>query len=444
MTPRHGQSRRRLERAVVSVIAAVILVGTIRLEGIPSNLAWIHLWGPSSSVMTSNSTVITACSSLLATGFSLDDDNEHIDHCLDFVSRSYPSQSDRRCTWCLPPSHRPNILVKRPQLLLEQATHTTVGLMFVKNTKAASSTGAGVTLRIAEQVGKRVLLDVDNKNHTTILPHQQLAASSCVRNWTHAFANYRGHAGRDPRRSLLWSIVRHPAKRDISAFVFFQQARLGVEVSDDNLLLYLKASQSGQFRYLYPTTLGTDAQDPSFLTWHQKHANQQHDAHTILHGLLLHYDFVGIAERMDESLAVLSLLWHLQPGDVVVLPSKTSGGYDDGKFRKTCHFIPATPKLSDTVRQYLHQNHSRDNWDYLLYAAANRSLDWTIERLGTVTVQQRVEQIQKLQKRAVATCESQAVYPCAGTGQRQWTKSQQSCYVDDTGCGHVCVDSVVY
>ena len=35
--------------------------------------------------------------------------------------------------------------------------------------------------------------------------------------------------------------------------------------------------------------------------------------------IFMQYDFIGVTERMAESLAVMTLLWDLQPSDIVVL-----------------------------------------------------------------------------------------------------------------------------
>ena len=46
--------------------------------------------------------------------------------------------------------------------------------------------------------------------------------------------------------------------------------------------------------------------------------------------LIPSYDFIGISERFDDSLVVLKLLLGLQTSDMLCVPTKTSGNYDDG------------------------------------------------------------------------------------------------------------------
>ena len=77
------------------------------------------------------------------------------------------------------------------------------GLLFVKLKKTGSSTGAGVTLRIRDNLSKRL-------NH-----FNQTAPSSCFARYRHATARELHFQKRDPAQSFLWSIVREPAQRTL-------------------------------------------------------------------------------------------------------------------------------------------------------------------------------------------------------------------------------------
>jgi Galactose-3-O-sulfotransferase len=352
--------------------------------------------------------------------------------CIDQIARVYNPRNNAS-EWCVPPSDHPNIFLKHPDLISDEqvSREPAVGIIFIKNTKAASSTGAGIALRIAEQVGQRLLPRQQIENSTN-----SLAALSCVRNWTHAFANHRGHSHRNPTRSLLWTVVRQPSKRDVSAFYFFEHARNGVEASDQNVLAYLEAQKSGQFRYLNTQYIADNHYQPAFQHWYAAHLSGMSD---ILVRLLKEYDFIAVAERWEESLAVMTILWELKIQDVIVLSSKTKGGYDDGKFQKRCHKIPE-PQLSPAVQDYLQSKHFEQNLDVALYAAANASLDRTIHALGRTKVEFRVKILHWLQQKAEKSCMDVAVYPCTSEGVLQRAAAAQSCYIDDSGCGHDCVD----
>jgi hypothetical protein len=59
------------------------------------------------------------------------------------------------------------------------------------------------------------------------------------------------------------------------------------------------------------------------------------------------HDFIGIAERLDESLVVLTMLLGVPLGDVLHLDSKRSGGYYDGGYHGHCYLIFPTNVTPD-------------------------------------------------------------------------------------------------
>jgi hypothetical protein len=155
------------------------------------------------------------------------------------------------------------------------------------------------------------------------------------------------------------------------------------------------------------------------------------------------YDFIGVTERMDESLAVMVLLWNLEPSDVVVLSAKKAGGYDDAGSTGQCSKIVRPQPPSPVLRHYWSNEHPLDNADFLLWDAVNLSLDRTILRLGVERVQKVIRDIQSLGRLAENHCQAKAHFPCSDTGQPQLKLAEQSCYVQDAGCGHKCVDNVM-
>jgi hypothetical protein len=170
-------------------------------------------------------------------------------------------------------------------------------------------------------------------------------------------------------------------------------------------------------------------------------------AQTIQRYILNHYDFIGVTERMEESLAVLTVLWGLDVADVIVLPAKRSGGYDAGggtnKRKPKCTKIQKavrTPALEAFFKSTVYQS---GHADYLLYHAAVASLDRTIEELGASRVHERVWKIRQLQQLAELKCSDRAYFPCSRNGTLQLALANQSCYVQDAGCGHECVDEVL-
>jgi hypothetical protein len=156
------------------------------------------------------------------------------------------------------------------------------------------------------------------------------------------------------------------------------------------------------------------------------------------------YHFIGLVERMEESLAVLTLLWNLPLGHVVVLSAKQSGGYDDGIFQRRCVKIQKPPtKVSPLVERYLQTEFPKHNSDFLLYQMMDQSLDATIQVLGVQRVQQQVQALRRLQRSAQETCSATTTFPCSSNGEKQLEASRTNCYFTDTGCGYPCIDAML-
>jgi hypothetical protein len=315
------------------------------------------------------------------------------------LSRSWNSIDSYR--WCVQESNRVN------------------GIIYVKTPKAASSTFAGINFRIAKQVGRRVLPGRNsNKGGTN---------ASC----NHVFYHGTAFRNREPP-FLLWTSLRDPGTRAMSILFFFEVARRGLEPTSENMIRSLERRKSRQLAYVATQEYSDDNITTTSMP----------PADFIQQYVMNPYQFIALVERMEESLVVMKLLWGLSDEDVIVLSAKQSGNYDDGKYRKKCNKIPkayTTPQ----VDEYLRTNYTNNwNYDYLLYAVANRSLDLTIDALGRERVEQEVETHKRLQQLADDKCLSQTIFPCSANGTRQVEKSQTNCYYNDFGCGFQCVDNL--
>jgi len=163
------------------------------------------------------------------------------------------------------------------------------------------------------------------------------------------------------------------------------------------------------------------------------------------------YDFIAVAERFDESLAVLTFLLHLEASDVV-LAQDTAKSQGSWSYRGTaksqatssqCFWIPKS-NVTKPIREYLNTEFGHGNVDYLLYETANRSLDRTIEELGKNHVDERVREIRRLRDVVTKECYSQVFPPCdLETGKVQWERSEVSCYFKDFGCSQDCSNRVL-
>mmetsp|Transcript_9969 Transcript_9969/g.14908 ORF Transcript_9969/g.14908 Transcript_9969/m.14908 type:complete len:492 (-) Transcript_9969:78-1553(-) len=304
------------------------------------------------------------------------------------------------------------------------------GLLFVKVLKCSSSTGAGVTLRIQDGLSKRLNQPNPNKSQAAHAP------GSCMSN-QHATAGELRFHKRDPSQSFLWSIVREPAQRTLSHYFYFDVSSRNDTATEDGIMAVLK----------FPT-------HPR--PWHPQHnyqskyldlpsQNEQSSSSTerIING----YDFVAVSDRMEESLVVLAMLAQIPLTDVVVFSSKIAGGYDGGNGRSCVKLKKkwTTPKIDE----YIHGDYQSANKDdYLLYNAAQRSLDKTIDALGRKRVEENVELLKSLQQQNDEQCASKTTMPCPQPKDESMKEehkrlAKESCYKDDFGCGHACTDEVL-
>jgi hypothetical protein len=317
--------------------------------------------------------------------------------------------------WCIPELH--------PTHNWRIGGEKAVGLLYIKTYKASSSTLEGIAVNIAQHVAKR---------------HFSSKRKPCVHYHRHEFADLAMHEFRDEPKSLLWTFLRAPPKRDLSSVFFFDVSRHGMEPTDSNLLQALLKLKSFQTRFLAPWS-----RKNQIMEWDNRNDNTTLESRVeVVAQIVERYDFLGIVERMEESLAVMKLLWELETSDLIVLAAKRAGGFDDAGSTGICTKIQKS-HASPLIQHYLKEAHMQDNTDYLLYAAANASLDRTIQTLGQAKVQAVVEEIRFLQKLANDQCSATAIFPCSSEGQAQLQLASKSCYVQDAGCGHMCVDRVM-
>jgi hypothetical protein len=320
------------------------------------------------------------------------------------IARPFPPWKGEKYSWC------------------SLSGHDTLGLVFAKIPKCASSTGKGINMRIARHAA---------------VAKKKLAATAATTTATtedvDSCAQYSEHKPlfKQEKYTLLWTNVRDPAKRALSQFFHFEVTREGVEPTTTNMLPYLQAVVQKGFQVEYIRTGGVAQTPRTTLQFVQ----------TIKEEIFDVFDFIALVERMDESLVVMKLLFDLDDKDMIVLSAKTSGGYDGGGYHK-CWLIQ-TSFTTPEVDEYLATDFKVDNADYLMYAAANRSLDLTIDALGRKRVEEGVRKHRVLQKLAEEQCLAQAVFPCSANGTKNGRLSKLDCYGQDSGCGYPCVDRVI-
>jgi hypothetical protein len=278
------------------------------------------------------------------------------------------------------------------------------GLLLVKVPKAASSTAAGVVLRVKNRHGCRV-------------------------QWHHGQASQ--YANRELDQSYLLSTVRLSANRALSSVYYhtisFHGALRRKTPRDRFIVHELNRTQSNFQMHYTILEKNTTADDTLIET---------------VRDIIENYDFIMVAERMEESLVVWAWLTDVSLANVVVMSSKLSGTYYyNGK--KCMNLVK--PIKTQGVEAYFRSDawQSAHSGDALLHAAANRSLDRTIETMGWNRFQRDLAEYRRLTQVVSATCTNEAHFPCSSTGERQLELAAKNCYVRDFGCGYPCIDRVL-
>lgn len=323
--------------------------------------------------------------------------------------------------WCTHDGYHEN--TNTSQHLFKSPT----GLLYTKVPKSASSTTAAVIHRISRNHG-----DCDFQNQ-------------------HIRGAGKYYGNRNRSKSFLLGSIRDPASRAISRIFFHFVSKQGKRASESNILRWLQSEHAqygsvssvyGGFQSRYMTLRESI---PPWSAWSHDaptEVNNTKQIHEHVQQIINDYDFMVVVERMDESLVTLSILLEVDIGDIVLLDSKAQGTYT--YVDRHC-FQAVKAKTTPLVKEYL----SSDRWfaqnygDYLLHAAANSSLDKTIDSLGRKRVEEAVSEYRRLKSIALERCASKAFFPCSPEGKRQLKLSRESCYVKDEGCGYQCINDVL-
>jgi hypothetical protein len=321
--------------------------------------------------------------------------------------------------------------------------YTVAGILYVKNFKAASSTAAGAALRIAAKYG--------NINGT-IEQQQRRTRTAWVKVHHTPGHSYRL---RDPQRSILITSVRDPAARALSRIFYSFVSRWGASTDDAYLLRKLQTTDP-QFGVVSHTGGGFQVKYVSMQprlskSWTPANPTKVLDPHSIqsaVRQIFKDYDFILVAERMDESLVAMALLLGVSITDVLIQSAKQSTAlqYHYFKHGKREHCTRPKPAFRSTaVQAYLESPewYAKNYGDYLLHAATHISLNRTIERLGVVRFSRSLHEYRRLKSKAEQRCANQTVYHCSVDGKPQRHLSKLNCYSDDSGCGYPCIDKML-
>ena len=306
-----------------------------------------------------------------------------------------------RRKWCLPSTEDKNSET--------MGGNVTTGLWLIKVPKSASSTVAGLVLRIAER-------------------------RRCSVRWQHAKAVNVLSVPHNRSQTFRIAPIRHPHARTLSS-VYYHSVSLrarplngGNKPADAHIIRQLDRVENDYISDYTRGTSGTGDLDPR----------------QTVHEILYQYDFLLVVEDMEASLVVFAWLADLSLSDVLIMSSKSSGSwYATGK--KCVPLIP--PQVTPAVEEYWKtKGLTRHYTDRLLHAAARQSLQRTIERgMGRAMFTERLRAFRELQAAVQDLCAvtMNESAPCSPMGVYQPEKAKEACYVRDFGCGHRCVDEAV-
>lgn len=345
------------------------------------------------------------------------------------------------------------------------------GLIYIKVDKAASSTLAGINIRLAHKVGAMVL----PRHSSSTWWHMSKTVAEpqvCSHTYSHGRASQvlhqTNHNTNRPSSSpvLLWTFLRDPLTRAVSEFNHFWISRKGYGARNGIVQPFLESRKNFQLKYImdhaHPEqALARVTNNESANPDNRQNATNVKSSpvwQLIEDRIMNVYDFIGVVERLEESLAVMKLLWGVDLQDLIVLSAKKSGGWDDGRYNNTCYQItpPSSTSVSSSqshrgdveslspyLLNYIHTDFLVGNYDYGLYAIVNASLDRTIAILGQARVDRTRQELRLLQALVESKCQDDAIFPCSSNGTLQHERSAKNCYWFDSGCGFACVDRVL-
>ena len=319
----------------------------------------------------------------------------------------------------------------------------TEGIFYIKDLEASSAIFSGVTARIARSMGRRQ----QQKNGERTIANDMLrntTASVC----TTRLISQRAIRFRDrlPHKSFLWSVVREPVARLVSKYYQFGHVK--------NKGSALKTTLSRFQNYVF----NSENQDYGFyfrsLGINRKMNPYQKEHETDTRELLESYDFLGVSERMDESLAVLKIILNLDIQDILYLPTQKASsrmtntapfvGSDGGNVeyymswgKGDCKPV-SKPEVPLEMKEWFYSEEFEAfiEADIMFYKAVNASLDDTISKLGRELVENTVKQLQWAQKAVQKECLN-IRFPCSSEGERQ---KETDCLFNNIGCGYKCLD----
>eukprot|EP00540_Astrosyne_radiata_P022775 CAMPEP_0116844032 /NCGR_PEP_ID=MMETSP0418-20121206/12437_1 /TAXON_ID=1158023 /ORGANISM="Astrosyne radiata, Strain 13vi08-1A" /LENGTH=230 /DNA_ID=CAMNT_0004474889 /DNA_START=1 /DNA_END=693 /DNA_ORIENTATION=- len=224
-------------------------------------------------------------------------------------------------------------------------------------------------------------------------------------------------------------MLRHPTKRVISQYFHFRVSDFKEDPTDENFMQFFYDDPFHRSNY-YTKDLTLN-----------KIKLKTGNVTKIVQDILDEYNFIAITERMDESLVVMKMLLGLDFQDILYMSAKKHGSFTSGEGQRCIYIIPSF--LTDGMKEFFASEYWKAYMaaDNLLYDAARKSLDNTIESLGRSEVEAQVKFFKKAQKLVSEKCADRTIYRCNDKGEFVGIKNS-TCYMWDIGCGYECLNEI--
>lgn len=357
---------------------------------------------------TTNATTAAATTTTTTTAVLFPELNEFKGYSRAYPVYKYPFP-------CFPADRLFNDSRKLAHLMI--AAPATKGLLFHRPVKTGSTTVAGTIMRIAHT--KRHLAKNKNATNTPCCLHRA--------NHGTAYSTFKYHL-RDKTKSFLFSILRDPTKMIISKFFHFSIS-VGQRVPTDAFFQKDALSYSNGNQYIRDLAL-ENVPNPNTAIYGP-----------IVKRIIDGYDFIAITERLDESMVVLKMLLGLELQDILYVRERSQGSFSNGPKERPCLYVwPSfVTKGMETFFNTSQDWKKQVKGDYMLYDAARKSLDLTIDSLGRRNFEQELKRYKAALAMAQEVCAPRAVPICGPDGSR---RINTTCYIWGEGCNHACLDEI--
>lgn len=295
------------------------------------------------------------------------------------------------------------------------------GFYYIKIHKTGSTTMVKIVEKIASSRAKK-----NSKCYCTDLKHRA----------AYQYLQLKNRAKNNQPRSFLFTIVREPTSRELSNYIYESviQKKCGRELGVENFKAdccrkKFKLEGMGGFQSAF---MSTDEKLPMYTFWKANDPERIQQPDLLfdrIDNLFNSYDFIGVSERLNESLVILSFLLDLSLTDIAYQSfRKNSGNYvqGGGEGRRKCYkSVSKQEGITKDIEMYLQSDEwkARTAADRLLHKSVLEAMDNTINNvIGRTKFQERLEKFEELLG-LMEDCETVCAV-CSEDGKLQKKKGQ--------------------